>query len=148
MSPKRSHSPLSIATFVIAAGAATVIALGGCGGSSDDSSDTTAASSTPATSTADTTATDTTAAAPASGGDAVKIVDFSFGPATLSVAKGTTVDFTNGGQAPHTATADDKSFDTGTLNPGQSGKVTLDTAGKFPYVCTIHPFMHGEIDVE
>jgi hypothetical protein len=39
-------------------------------------------------------------------------------------------------------------FDTGTLQKGQSGSHTFSQAGSFPYVCTIHPFMHGTITVK
>jgi plastocyanin len=79
--------------------------------------------------------------------EAVDIVDFSFSPATLEIEVGTTVTWTNGDSAPHTATADDGSFDTGTLNEGESGSVTFDTAGTFTYHCSVHPNMTATIVV-
>ncbi len=78
---------------------------------------------------------------------AVTIQNFAFSPASLEVAVGTTVTWTNQNSAPHTATADDGSFDTGQLAQGQSGSVTFDTAGTFAYFCAIHPNMRGTITV-
>jgi plastocyanin len=44
----------------------------------------------------------------------------------------------NQDNAPHTVTADDNSFDTGTLSQGQSGSITFDKPGEFPYYCLFH----------
>jgi plastocyanin len=83
------------------------------------------------------------------GTQAVKIADFAFSPANLTVAKGTTVDFTNDDETSHTATAKGSgAFDTGTIKPGQSAEVTLDQTGTFAYYCAFHPFMKGTITVE
>lgn len=88
-------------------------------------------------------------ASPAAGatGAEVAIAEFAFAPAELRVAAGTTVTWTNRDSIPHTATADDGSFDTGTLDPGASDAVTFDTAGTFAYVCAFHPNMTGTITV-
>jgi plastocyanin len=83
-------------------------------------------------------------AAAASG---VTIRDFSFGPSSVSVNVGDAVTWSNQGKAAHTATANNGSFDTGTLNKGQSGSHTFTTAGTFSYHCTIHPFMKGTVFV-
>jgi plastocyanin len=77
----------------------------------------------------------------------VNMVDFSFSPASVTVAVGDTVTWHNTGQAPHTATANDGSFDTGTIQPGGSGSQTFNSAGTFSYICTIHPNMHGTVRV-
>ena len=79
------------------------------------------------------------AAAPAEG--AVSIVDFSFEPATLDVAAGATVVWTNDGQAPHTVTGD--FADSGILEPGQTFSHTFAESGEFGYVCSIHPAYDG-----
>lgn len=63
---------------------------------------------------------------------------------------GTTLTFVNDDGAPHTATSDDgaaTAFDTGTLQPGDSATITLDTAGTSPYHCDIHPSMQATIVV-
>ncbi|MEX2236862.1 MAG: cupredoxin family copper-binding protein [Dehalococcoidia bacterium] len=79
----------------------------------------------------------------------VLIEDFNFQPAHIQVAVGDTVTFTQGADgAPHTATADAGSFDTGTLtDEGESGEATFDTAGEFSYFCEIHPEMLGLVTV-
>jgi hypothetical protein len=78
---------------------------------------------------------------------AVSIVDFNFAPSSTTVHVGDTVTWTNNGQAPHTATAKDGSFDTGTLQKGGTGSHTFSTAGSFAYYCSIHPFMKGTVTV-
>lgn len=75
------------------------------------------------------------------------IVDFAFAPRTITVHVGVTVTWTNTGKQPHSATADNHSFDTGVLRTGQSGSHTFATAGTFTYFCIVHPFMHGTIVV-
>jgi plastocyanin len=77
----------------------------------------------------------------------VTMGDFFFSPASVTVAAGDTVTWHNSGQEPHTATADDGSFDTGTINSGGSGSHTFNSAGTFSYICTIHPNMHGTVRV-
>ena len=86
-------------------------------------------------------------ATPAPSATAVKIVDFGFSPDAVTVRIGTTVRWTNAGQADHTVTADAGAFDSGTLAPGVSFSFTFRTAGTFAYHCAIHPFMKGTITV-
>jgi len=80
-------------------------------------------------------------------GTTVSIQDFFFSPAQITVQPGTTVTWMNNGQAPHTVTADDGSFDSETLQPGQSFSFTFANAGTFSYFCEIHPFMTGSVTV-
>ncbi len=68
----------------------------------------------------------------------VEMVDFGFEPAELEVTAGTTVTWTNTGQATHNASADDGSFKTEFLSNGGSASVTFDEPGTFSYVCTLH----------
>ena len=77
----------------------------------------------------------------------VDITDFLYDPATVTVSKGGTVEWTNNDKAPHTATAEDGSFDTGSLDKGDSAKVTFDEPGTFKYICTFHPFMGATVEV-
>ncbi len=76
------------------------------------------------------------------------ISDFKFTPGTLTIHVGDTVTWTNNGPTEHTATADNGSFNTGTLKKGQSASHTFTKAGTFAYICAIHPFMKGTIVVE
>ena len=77
----------------------------------------------------------------------VTIRDFSFGPTAIAVHVGDTITWSNAGPTPHTATANDGAFDTGTLRAGQSGSHTFTSAGTFAYHCTLHPFMRGTVTV-
>ena len=77
----------------------------------------------------------------------VSIEDFFFSPANMTVAPGTTVTWVNNGQSPHTSTADDGTWDSGTLQPGKSFSFTFDQAGTYTYHCSIHPDMTGTITV-
>ena len=78
---------------------------------------------------------------------AVSIVDFAFEPASLEVATGTTVTWTNNGQARHTATDDNGTFDSGRLQSGETFSFTFNTPGTFAYHCDVHPDMTGTIVV-
>jgi plastocyanin len=95
---------------------------------------------------AGTTAATTGSAAPVAG-DAVNINNFAFVPATLTVAAGSTVTWTNRDEEPHTVVANDGSFH----SPGMGSQATFSykfaTAGTFDYVCSIHPFMHATVVV-
>jgi plastocyanin len=78
---------------------------------------------------------------------AVAIEGFKFVPARLEVAVGTTVVWTNRDQVVHTATADNRSWDSGLIQPGATWRRTFDRPGTYPYHCTPHPFMKGVIVV-
>jgi plastocyanin len=53
----------------------------------------------------------------------------------------------NEGEAPHTATADDRSFDTGTVEAGKLKSESFKEPGTFTYICEIHPEMKGTVEV-
>ena len=79
----------------------------------------------------------------------VVIKNFAFGPATMTVAPGTKITVVNQDKAPHTITAVNKSFDTGTILGGHSGVLTApSTPGTYPYICTMHPSMTGTLIVQ
>ena len=77
----------------------------------------------------------------------VSIQDFSFSPAQMTVAPGTTVTWTNEGPSPHTTTADDGSWDSGTLQQGEDFSFTFDKPGTYTYHCSIHPDMTASVKV-
>ena len=77
----------------------------------------------------------------------VEIRNNAFIPDQLNVAPGTTVTFVNRDSVPHTATSDNKLFDSGQLAPGASYPVVLDGAGTVTYHCKLHPEMQGSIVV-
>src|SRR5829696_175397 len=77
----------------------------------------------------------------------VSIGDNFFDVADIFVEPGTTVYWSNDGQVPHTVTADDGSFDSGELNPGDSYIVTFLGSGRLSYHCQLHSEMVGSVTV-
>jgi plastocyanin len=79
---------------------------------------------------------------------AVTIQAFLFSPASVEVPRGTTVTWTNQDSAPHTVVSDmTQEFASPTLGMGQSFSFTFTKAGSYPYHCSIHPTMHGNVIV-
>jgi plastocyanin len=78
----------------------------------------------------------------------VDIAGFAFSPQTVTVHVGDTVTWSNADAQSHTATADNGSFDTGTISGGSSKSVTLSAAGTFAYHCKIHPAMTATVVVQ
>ncbi|MFE9310933.1 plastocyanin/azurin family copper-binding protein [Streptomyces sp. NPDC006706] len=82
-------------------------------------------------------------------GNAVAIKNFAFAPATLKVKAGTTVTWTNQDTDAHTVTS------AGSGGPLHSAALTTHAAyshrftqpGTYHYLCTIHPFMTGTVEV-
>jgi plastocyanin len=131
MNPRNAMSSL-----VVIAG--TALLLAGCGGGSGSAS---GASAKPSGSSSQTTSTGVSTA--------VKISNFKFSPASLTVKQGAGVTVTNEDSAAHTVTADDgHSFDTGDLSQGATQTISVSKPGSYPYHCTIHPFMHGTLVVK
>ena len=77
----------------------------------------------------------------------LSIKNFAFNPPNATVAAGTTVTWVNNDQTAHTVTADDGTFDSGTLQPGQSYSFAFDKAGTYAYHCNIHPDMTATVTV-
>lgn len=127
-----------ISRFLRSAGAAALltVVVSACGSGSSSSS----ASSPHA-------ATQSAAATP-SQPLAVSISGYAYHPAAVTVALHSKVVFTNHDQTAHTATTSKSGFDTGTVKPGQSATITLNTPGTYTYICQFHPFMHGTLTVK
>jgi plastocyanin len=70
-----------------------------------------------------------------------------YSPTTLTVSVGTTVTWKNTDTIQHSVTSDTGLFDSGLFSPGGSYTHTFDTAGTYPYHCTIHAGMVGTIIV-
>ena len=77
----------------------------------------------------------------------ITIQNFAFHPASVTVRAGTVVTVINRDQTPHSLTANDGAFDTGSIGSGQAGHLTLTRAGSFAYHCVFHAFMTGSIKV-
>jgi len=69
-------------------------------------------------------------------------------PSAVTVAVGGKVTWKNVDSAAHTATASDGSFDTSLVNAGASASNTFNTAGSYPYICILHPWMKGTVNVQ
>jgi plastocyanin len=82
-----------------------------------------------------------------SGDAAVKIKGLAYKPATLTVAKGTKVEFTNSDSVTHTVSRNGGGFND-RLAPGEDFAVRFRQQGTFSYHCNIHPFMKGKIVVK
>lgn len=77
----------------------------------------------------------------------VAIESMQFSPAVLTVRRGDQVVWINKDLVPHTATAA-RAFDSGALAPGRSWHMTTRKAGRYEYVCTLHPTMKAVLVVE
>ena len=78
----------------------------------------------------------------------VKIDNFSFGPATVTVPIGTPITWTNRDDIPHTVVSTDKVFKSKVLDTDEKFSYTFTKAGTYPYFCSIHPKMTGQIVVQ
>src|SRR3954451_20402605 len=76
----------------------------------------------------------------------VTIKNFAYHQKTLHVSKGTKVVWHNKDHAKHTATKKGV-FNTGKIKHNQSKAIVFKHKGKFGYICTFHPGMHGKIVV-
>lgn len=77
----------------------------------------------------------------------VEIADFAYDPDPVKIQAGGKVIWLNQDSAPHTATAEDGSFNTGTLEEGKLKSETFKQAGTYEYICEVHPDMHGVVEV-
>ena len=79
----------------------------------------------------------------------VKIDNFTFAPASVTVAQGTTVRWVNRDDIPHTVVSDDKTtFKSKPLDTDQEFSYTFTKPGTYSYFCSIHPKMTGKIVVQ
>jgi len=139
-----SSKPLLTAALV-------VLSLGlvacGSGGSDSSSSEAETAPAGQESGSAEATESEPAPSGEAAKAEKVQIVEFSYEPDPVVVQVGGKVTWQNQDSAPHTATADDGSFDTGTIEQGKLGSATFKEAGTYTYFCEIHPTMHGTVEV-
>ena len=78
----------------------------------------------------------------------IKIDNFSFAPATLTVKAGTQITWTNADDIPHTVVSDDQSFKSRVLDTDEKFTFMASKPGTYSYFCSIHPKMTGKVVVE
>ncbi len=89
------------------------------------------------------------AEASAAAAKTVEIMGYKYSPATLSVAVGDTVTWTNHDTAPHNVVITDgpEKFTSPTLQQGQTFSHTFTKAGDYSYYCSVHPDMKASVSV-
>lgn len=78
----------------------------------------------------------------------VLIDGMKFAPQTLEVSVGDTVIWRNKDPYPHTATAENKAFDSRDIPENGTWKFTAKTRGTMPYFCKLHSTMKGVLVVK
>ncbi len=78
----------------------------------------------------------------------ISIRAFQYIPARDTVAVGDTIVWSNEDAVPHTATAANRAWDTGSIATKQSGHVVVSKPGEHPYFCVFHPNMSGTLVVQ
>jgi len=87
------------------------------------------------------------AAVASDGGARVSIANFAFAPGTLSLAAGETATWVNNDGAPHGLAFKDGATGVNPLLRGASFSRTFDKPGTYDYICSVHPFMKGRVEV-
>ena len=77
----------------------------------------------------------------------IMIDNFTFSPAALNVAVGTTVTWINRDDIPHSVVAKDKTFRSKAMDTDDVYSFTFTSAGSFDYFCGLHPHMTGKVVV-
>jgi plastocyanin len=78
----------------------------------------------------------------------VKIDNFTFAPALLTVKAGTTVRWLNEDDIPHTVASSTRAFKSKALDTDDSFSFTFGAPGTYEYFCSLHPHMKATIVVE
>jgi len=78
----------------------------------------------------------------------VKIGNFSFNPATLTVKVGATVTWINEDDVPHTVVSTTKKFSSRVLDTDDKYAQAFANPGTYEYYCSVHPHMKGKVIVQ
>ena len=78
----------------------------------------------------------------------VSIKSFKFTPADITVDVGDTVVWTNEDSAPHTVESSDGTLRSDELSKEDTYSYKFTKAGKYSYICGIHPSMKGSVMVQ
>lgn len=86
--------------------------------------------------------------APRAAQHSVVIENMQFNPPQLTVHRGDKIVWVNKDLFPHTVTAVNKSFDSGSIAAGSSWSYVARGSGELAYGCTFHPTMKGVLKVQ
>jgi len=78
----------------------------------------------------------------------VLIKDYMFTPMTVTVTAGSTVQWTNMDDIPHSVVMSDKSLRSAALDTQESFSHTFDKPGTYEYFCGLHPKMVAKVIVK
>ena len=76
----------------------------------------------------------------------IAIRNFAFDPASIVVAPNDTIVWQNADFVPHTATASDRAWDSGSLAANAAWRFVVTTPGTYSYYCVFHPNMRATIE--
>ena len=82
------------------------------------------------------------------GGAQVSVDNFTFSPASLTVAKGTEGTWTNQDDIPHSIVLTAIGVRSKAIDTDKAFTYRFDKIGTFNYICGLHPHMHGQIMVK
>jgi plastocyanin len=77
--------------------------------------------------------------------ETVDMARYLFLPKRIEIPVGATVEWINRDGVVHTVNAEDGSWHSGAVEPGQGWRARFDRPGRYLYYCGPHPFMKGEI---
>lgn len=78
----------------------------------------------------------------------IRVDNFSFGPATLTVPANSTVTWVNKDDVPHVIASNDGLFKSKALDTDDKYSYTFTKSGTYSYYCSIHPKMVGKVVVQ
>ncbi len=78
----------------------------------------------------------------------VRIDNFTFSPAEITIASGTTLTWENADDSPHKIVATGKAFRSQAMDTDESYSFTFTAPGTYDYFCSLHPHMQGKVIVK
>jgi plastocyanin len=78
----------------------------------------------------------------------VKIDNFAFTPATITVKAGTQVTWINHDDIPHTVDSTEGKFKSAALDTDDKFQFRFTESGEYPFFCRMHPKMTGKVIVQ
>ena len=153
--PRLAPRRWGLMTLVIGGVLTAIVSVAGLSAGASESSDTLSASAATtkakaaAAAAATTTSTAGNTKATAAATKEVMIENYKYTPASLTVAVGDTVKWTNMDTAPHTVTVTSGpvKFNSGNLAKGESFSYTFTKPGTYAYYCAVHPDMTASVTV-